>query len=225
MGDKDQYRIGFAGAHMLDLVLYCSYILKNMGLQVLVCDWTRKKVLYDRIQKPKKEMHLIRYKGMDFAFSQLAALDENYDVLLYVQDFAEPLEVPVHRQIFVCDGLYDNTVQFVQMAQKCFARHLYEDGQVMVVYRDIFEQSGCGYIKKHMKQIYSDASYELLMHDCMDEAAYQYLQFHVFSSIGNISEEMEACLKSILIFMDYNHHWEERQIKKAVRLSKRGKGS
>lgn len=195
-----------------------------MGLQVLICDWTREKILHKCIRKPNKEMDLIRYKDMDFAFSQFAALDEIYDVILYIQDLEEPLDTQMQRQVFICDGIRENIQKMVALTQKCFARNMYTKEQMMIVYRDIFQESACEYVTAQMQGAFEGVTCEKLKHDCMDEAAYQYLQFHLFSGINHISEEMDICLKAILEFIDFRKIWEEKLIRKALKSAKRGSG-
>lgn len=219
MKQRNICRIEIAGVHKLDLVFYCAYILSRMEFRVLVCDFTRHKETQFCIRKPRRQMELVRYKEIDFALSDFAASDDSYDYIFYVQDEKGETFVRADRYIWVCDGHRRHIVAFEQLKQRRFEQQVSPDC-VLMVFRNLFAAYGLEGVSKASEGREHCVRELRCAHDCMDEAAYERLQYMPFTHIPNISPELEGCIRNILQF---STGIEEKQLKRGIRLAKRGR--
>lgn len=218
MKDCSICRVGITGVYKLDLVLYCALVLQKMGYPVLVCDETQSGETLHGIRKPGKYMDLIRYKDIDFAFSDLVMLDEQYRYIFYLWDFGNSKEIQVQWKIFVCDGEREH----IENLSKEWFDAEGNNGKLvdnrMVIYRNLYGLHGMEYLRQ--KGI-NEKNVEIIQcqHDCMDEACYQRMQYVPFTHITEMSADLEHCIYRILMNITGDG---DRQVKKGIKMAKRG---
>ena len=210
-------RVEITGVYKSDLALYCAYILQKMGYHVLICDSTGAGEMEHSIRRPGRYMELIRYKDMDFAFSDLVSLDEKYEYIFYLRDFGNMEEIGARWRIWVCDG--------ARIHMEALAREWIRRGgekkelpdKTILVYRNLYGLHGREYL--HGKGLDAHDNVFQCGHDCMDEACYQRLQYIAFTHITEISADLEACIFGILMKITNDG---EKQVKRGIRMAKRG---
>lgn len=215
---KSIRRITVTGVHKLDIVLYMAYVLRCAGCRVLICDRTRTKETGGCIQKPDKSMELVRYREMDFAYSELALLDEDYDYILYVQDFDSTDRIWAERNIFVCDGMREHVSALRQEVGKLSGEE--RQASSAVLFRDVYHPYAVENFEEYQAKRNLGIAVYQCPHDCMDEAGYQALQFRSFTYIAGMSGKMEMCIRELLA---YGTDLEEREIRCGIRMAKRGR--
>lgn len=213
------HRIVIAGVHKADLAMYCACVLQSLSFRVLVCDRTRHRELENSIVKPKKQMDLIRYQKMDFAFSEFAVLDERYDYLIFVQDFDQMLPERMEACIYVCDGERTHIKECVDTLMKeQFSGATPPQGQ-LVIFRDLYAAYEWMYLDGKKEQIVQKLQIVEVPHDCLDEAAYQKMQYQPLLHLPELSTDMATALNKMLCFVT---KMEEKTVKKAMKSAKRG---
>lgn len=213
-------RIAITGVHKADIVMYCAYILQKMEYRVLVCDGTKSREIKHCIRKPNKPMEMVRYKDMDFAFSDLVSLDEGYDYIFYVRDFEDFPVSHVDKHIFISDGERASLDALVREISRLSWSEQFHEADCMIVYRDLYSAYGTEYVQERVKRRIRGMFFSSMQHDCMDEACYQRLQFRPFSHITEISSEMELTIRRILQLCS---GLDEKFIKRGIKLAKRGR--
>lgn len=213
-------RIVVTGVHKEDMVMYCGYILSKLRYKVLICDRTENRELERCIRKPDKPMDMVRYKEIDFAFSDLVSLDEGYDYIFYVQDYGEFARQQTHKYVFLCDGCKDHLDGLIDEISKITWGQKVQAEDCMIVYRDLYVAYGMEYVEKYVKDSIKGMSIHAINHDCMDEACYQRMQFRPFSHLADISSEMESAIK---VMLQHCTGLEEKAIKRGIKLAKRGR--
>lgn len=215
---KSIHRITITGVHKLDIVLYVSDILRCLGYRILICDRTRDKETAGCICRPDRSMELVRYMDMDFAYSELAALDEVYDYIFYLQDYNCPSQNPGRWSIYVCDGMNRHLLQLKQEMGK---RYQGEQKQnAIIVFRNMYHCVAKEKFIEYQKKQQLDMKVYFCMHECIDEAAYQQLQFERFTGMGAISGRMEKVLRQLLCEVT---QLEEQEVRKGIKMAKRGR--
>lgn len=209
-------RVGITGVYKLDIALYCAFVLQKMGYHVLICDETQTGETSHSIRKPVKNMDLIRYKEIDFAFSDLVSLDERYGYIFYLTDFGFTKEIKVQWQVLVCDGLREHVEQLAKEWNG--KRGEIMPDNTMVIYRNLYGLHGEEYLRQRG---IDDKNVEIIQchHDCMDEACYQRLQYVPFTHITEMSADLEMCIYRILMNITNDG---EKQVKRGIKLAKRG---
>lgn len=218
-GNHTACRIVIAGVHKSDLVMYCAFALQSLSFRVLVCDHTRHQELESCIVKPKKHMELVRYQKMDFAFSEFAALDENYDYMVFVQDFEQILPENIQACVYVCDGerIHIEECMNILLSENVACAAL--DKGCLVIFRDLFAAYEKEYLDSRKEKLGQAIQVLEVPHDCLDEAVYQKTQYQPLVHLPELSEQMDAALKKMLCFFT---QMDEKTIKKAVKYAKRG---
>ncbi len=219
MFNENIRRIAITGVHKSDLVIYLALILQKLKFRVLVCDKTAAGEISCCIRKPAKSMDIIHYLEIDFACSELAALDEAYDYIFYVQDFLVPAETKVQKSIYICDGIRAHLQLLLQELSRLPCLENQSIKSSMMLYRDLYDSCTIKYVEKCCTVI-QQMEVKILQHECMDEAGFQRMQFQPLLCLPELSSSMESCLKDIINQMT---GLEERSIKHAVRQAKRGK--
>lgn len=212
-------RIAVTGVHKADIVMYCAYILQKLEYDVLVCDGTKKREMERCIRKPGKPMDIVRYKDIDFAFSEFVSLDERYDYILYVRDFGD-IPQQADKHIFISDGQWTSIEDLVSEISRCTWSEDFCQADCMIVYRDLYSSYGLEYVEERLKRKLQGMFINSVHHDCMDEACYQRMQFRPFSHLTDVSADMELTIKRILQFCS---GMEEKTIKRGIRQAKRGR--
>lgn len=220
MEEKNIRRIVVTGVHKADIIMYCAYVLQKLEYRVLVCDMTRNHELEYCIRKPDKPMELVRYKNMDFAFSELVSLEEGYDYIFFVQDFDDLPPRHADKRIFICDGdraameALIRDMSRIAWNEKCCAE------ACMILYRDLYVSYGMEYVKTRMRSKLEGMCIHSIHHDCMDEACYERMQFRPFSHMAEVSADMELAVRRVLEFCT---GIDAKSVKRGVKMSKRGR--
>lgn len=214
------HRIVISGVHKSDLAMYCACVLQSLSFHVLVCDRTRHRELENCIIKPTKHMELVRYQKMDFAFSEFAALDENYDYLIFVQDFEQMLPEKIEVCVYVCDGERVHIKECVDTLMKENVACPDSEAEQLVIFRDLYASYERKYLESKKEKTGQKLQVVEVPHDCMDEAVYQKMQYQPFSHLPNLSDKMETALRKLLCRITQT---EEKTIKKAMKSAKRGR--
>lgn len=214
-------RVTIAGVHKVDIVMYLALILTRLGFRVLVCDRTSFRELKVCIKRPAKELGLVRYQEIDFAFSELVSLDEEYDYIFYVQDFLMFSEYQDKQVIYVCDGIRKHLELLIQELNRTkWSENRKITDSCMIIYRDLYGSYGADYVRKSCEWQLQDSQVMILRHECMDEAAYQRMQFAPILCLPEVSYQLETCLKELL----HNRFGiEEKKIKQGMKMAKRGR--
>lgn len=212
-------RIAVTGVHKADIVMYCAYILKLSGYEVLVYDGTKNREIQRCIRKPDKPMDIVRYKDMDFAFSELVSLDEKYDYIIYMRDFGD-IPQQADRYIFISDGQWTSVEALIGELNRYLWGEKLSHVDCMLVYRDLYSSYGMEYVQEQLKGKLAGMLQNTVHHDCMDEACFQRLQFRPFSHLTDISADMELTVRRILQFCS---GMDEKVIKRSIRQAKRGR--
>lgn len=214
---KNIQRIAVTGVHKLDIAMYVAYVLQCLGYRILICDRTHARETAGCIQKPDKAMELVRYREMDFAYSELVALDENYDYILYMQDFGSSLGMQAKRNILVCDGIREHVTALQQEVKQLFQE---EQASAVILFRDVYASYAADRFDECQRKWKLWLNVFECPHDCMDEAAYQRLQFQRFIHIAEISGTMETAIRQVLC---YGTDIEEKEVRRGIKLAKRGR--
>lgn len=213
-------RIVVTGVHKADMIMYCAYILQKMKYRVLVCDETGNREMESCIRRPSKPISIVRYKEIDFSFSELTALDEGYDFIFYVQDFDEFPMREAEKRIFISDGTKMAIDSLIRDISRMSWGDCLNPEDCMIIYRDMYTSYAVDYVTTRLKSKVQEMSVTVVPHDCMDEACYYRMQFQPFSHMTDISADMDMAVRRMLQFVT---GMDEKMIKKGIKLAKRGR--
>lgn len=219
MEEQSIRRIAMTGVGKADIVIYCAYALQKMEYKVLVWDETKSREMSYSIMKPDGPIDVVRYKNMDFAFSEVVSLEEGYDYVLNVRDFDSGISENAHKYVLICDG--DRcSIDGLGWHVSAMKDRDVDINDCMILYRNVYGSYGADRAQTMLDCLGFSVFSHTLGHDCVDEACRERMQYRPFTSMADVSGEMERSIRKLLAFAT---GLDEKQIRRGIKLAKRGR--
>ncbi len=214
-GEFTQKKICVYGNCARDYIVYMSYIIRNLGCRVLVCDYDSCHSLKNFYMDMQADDEIHSLKNVDFCTGLCEEKHNKYDVIfIYYGPGLRLIEQYSDELLIINDA-------DLSVLEDCFKTISKCDAFITFIVRNTFKHGiSAKYLKKRFALTNRNIKVSEIVFDEMDfEYSYK-IQYERMRSIRHISQEMERSLVA-----DICHYTGKTpiQVAKAVKSAKEGK--